>query len=291
MKALKRLVSPFLLIPLATGACLLLAASTLAKAEALTAPQTGLHYTSGSNLDADGHYTPGKLGFNLADVSSVSQLNSLPAGVKGLVWLGLCNGADAKFISAVRPYIGNPGVFGFYLMDEPDPTGRWGKLCSAANLKAESDWIHTNAPGVITFIVLMNMGTDTKPSFANTYNPTNTGIDLYGLDPYPCKKALSNGCDYSVIGVSVTAAVSSGIPLDKIVPVYQAFGGGGYAAWTMPTARQEQEILAKWAEVVPHPVFDMVYAWGSQHSDTSLERSPAQQAVFAEHNRGERIGK
>ena len=131
---------------------------------------------------------------------------------------------------------------------------------------------------------MMNMGSETKPTFANTYNPANTGIDLFGLDPYPCKKEFTDGCNLNVIGATVTAAVSWGIPRSQIVPVYQAFGGGGYAAWTMPTAAQERQILAAWGAVVPNPVFDFTYAWGSQHKDTAPESCTAQQAVFAAHN-------
>ena len=53
------------------------------------APKTSLHYASGNDINSNG----GALGFNLADVSSVEQLNMLPVGRKGLVWIGLCNGA------------------------------------------------------------------------------------------------------------------------------------------------------------------------------------------------------
>jgi len=134
-------------------------------------PVTGLHYAPNNNFDSSGRYSPGSAGFNLADVSSVSELNSLPSGVKGLVWLGLCNGADSSFINAVRPFIGHPKLFGFYVMDEPDPTGQWGPLCTAAHLMAEADWIHANVPGAQTFIVMMNFNTSVAPTYTNTYNP------------------------------------------------------------------------------------------------------------------------
>src|SRR3989449_8128307 len=150
----------------------------------LSGPVTGLHYAPNNNFDSSGHYSPGTAGFNLADVSSVSELDSLPNGVEGLVWLGLCNGADSSFISAVQPFIGNPKLFGFYLMDEPDPTGQWAPLCPPANLMAESDWIHVHVSGAKTFIVMMNFDSSTSPTYANTYNPGNTHIDLYGIDPY-----------------------------------------------------------------------------------------------------------
>src|SRR5437762_5036969 len=123
----------------------------------LVGPVTGLHYAPNHNFDSSGNHVPANAGFNLADVSNVSQLDSLPSGVKGLVWLGLCDGADSSFINAVQPFVGDPKVFGFYLMDEPDPTGRWAPLCPAANLMAESDWIHANVPGAQTFIVMINV--------------------------------------------------------------------------------------------------------------------------------------
>ena len=88
-------------------------------------PVTPLHYAPNNNFSSSGYYAPRAAGFNLADVSSVGEVRSLPSGVRGLVWLGQCNGADSSFISAVQPFIGDPKVYGFYLMDEPDPTGQW----------------------------------------------------------------------------------------------------------------------------------------------------------------------
>src|SRR5439155_10329956 len=158
-------------------------------------PVTALHYAPNHNFDSSGSYVPANAGFNLADVSNVSQLDSLPSGVKGLVWLGLCNGADSSFINAVQPFVGDPKVFGFYLMDEPDPTGRWAPLCPAANLMAESDWIHANVPGAQTFIVMINVNTSAAPVYANTYNPDNSHIDLYASDPYPCRTQVG-GSEY-----------------------------------------------------------------------------------------------
>jgi len=251
-------------------------------------PVTALHYAPNHNFDSSGSYVPANAGFNLADVSNVSQLDSLPSGVKGLVWLGLCNGADSSFINAVQPFIGDPKLFGFYLMDEPDPTGRWAPLCPAANLMAESDWIHANVPGAQTFIVMINANTSIAPVYANTYNPGNSHIDLYAPDPYPCRTEVG-GCDYSRITRAVAAAEAAGIPRGSIVPVYQAFGGGNWSddgggQYTLPTASQEQRILATWASVVPNPVFDYAYSWGTQNSDQALEGSTALQAVFSAHN-------
>lgn len=231
---------------------------------------------------------PAQAGFNLADVSSVDEVNSLPSGVKGLVWLDQGDGVTQSFIDAVKPYIGNPNVYGFFLKDEPDPTGQWGTLVSAENLKAESDWIHANVPGAKTFITMMNMGSSDNPTFANTYTPENTHIDLFGIDPYPVRSDAST-VDYNMIDKSVAAAVASGIPVDKIVPVFQTFGGGNWVDdsgghYVMPTAAQEQQMLTHWASAVPNAAFDYAYAWGSQNGDQALEGSSALQQVFLQHN-------
>jgi hypothetical protein len=69
----------------------------------------------------NGDYLPGKLGFNLADVNNVDQINNLEAGVKGLVWIGQCSGVDTKFLRTVQPYARSQKLFGFFLMDDPDP--------------------------------------------------------------------------------------------------------------------------------------------------------------------------
>ena len=251
-------------------------------------PTTSEHFSPNGNFDANGTYLPGVDGFNLADVSSSGMLPYLPSGVRALVYVGLCDGADANFIATVQPYVGQPSVFGFYLMDEPDPTGQYGPICTAANLKAESDWIHMNDPGAKTFIIMMNLSSSQSPNFSNGYNPGNTDLDLFGIDPYPCRTELS-GCSYSMITKYVAAAEADGVPQGDIVPVFQAFGGGtwvddGGGSYQLPTAAQEYAILSTWETVVPAPVFDYAYSWGSQRSDQSLAGSPSLQQVFATLN-------
>ena len=75
------------------------------------------------------------------------------------------------------------------------------------------------------------------------------------------------------------------------MPVYQAFGGGtwvddGGGSYQLPTAAQEAHILSTWASLVPTPVFDYAYSWGSQRSDQSLNASSALQQVLLAHNKG-----
>ncbi|ESW80463.1 calcium-binding protein [Mesorhizobium sp. C280B] len=241
-----------------------------------------LHYTSGgSGTDI------AKAGFNLASVQYVDQVNELPEDMKGLVYLDEANGVTQSFIDKVTPFLGNPNVFGFFLVDEPDPTGQWGTYASAANLKAESDWIHEHFPGAKTYITMMSLGTSANPDFRGTYNPANTGIDYYGIDVYPVR--TDGPVDYNMIDKFVAAAQASGIPTSQIVPGYQAFGGGEYntdmgGKYVVPTAAQMETMMEHWAKLVPSPAFDYAYAWGSQRGDTALESSSELQAVFREHN-------
>src|SRR6202046_1494713 len=244
----------------------------------MSEPTTALHYTANGNF-VSGQYTPGADGFNMADVSSPGELSEVPAGDKALVYLGMTGGVTAAFEAAVEPYIGNSQVFGFYLADEPAASAT-----TAANFKAESDWIHANDPGAKTFIIEENSSSDTTPQFY--YTPANSDIDLFGLDPYPVNTNVPGNYDLNTIPLAVQAAESIGIPQKDLVPVYQAFGGGGYASWILPTAAQEQAILSEWGSVTPNPAFDYAYSWGSQDGDTALSQDTALQQVFAAHNAG-----
>jgi hypothetical protein len=244
----------------------------------MSEPITPLHYTANGNF-VNGQYAPGADGFNLADISSASQLSELPSGVKALAYLGMTGGVTASFEAAVEPFIGSSQVYGFYLADEPSPSA-----ATAANLKAESDWIHANDPGAKTFIVEENSSGNLTPQYY--YTPANTDIDLFGLDPYPVQTNVPNNYDLNIIPLAVQAAESIGIPQKDLVPVYQAFGGGGYASWILPTAAQEQAILSEWGSVLPNPAFDYAYSWGTQDGDTALSQDPALQQVFAAHNNG-----
>jgi Ca2+-binding RTX toxin-like protein len=240
-----------------------------------------MHYTWGASAAQAKAY-----GFNLVDLQYASSVNALPDGSKALIWLGESNGVTQSFIDKVTPLLNNPKVFGFFLTDEPDPTGRYHTQVSAANLKAESDWIHSHFPGAKTFITLMDMGSFADSNYSNTYNPANTGIDYYGINPYPVR---TTAVDFNYIDRAVAAALEAGIPQSAIIPVYQAFGGGGWAtntggSYVMPTTSQMQTMMDHWERLVPNPAFDMAYKWASQNGETSLGNTPAMQSFFLDHN-------
>ena len=238
-------------------------------------PATSLHYSPNGNF-AGNSYAPAADGFNLADVSSPSDLSILPTGVKSLVYLGLTDGATTAFKATVQSFLDQSQVYGFYLADEPIP----GEV-SAANLKAESDYIHAVDPGAKTFITEYNTGTPQNPSYS--FTPTNTDIDLYGLSPYPVRPQFPGGVDYDVITAAVSTAEAQGIPQGDIVPVYQAFGAtsGAYGSWAVPTPAQAEQMLSTWGSLVPNPAFDFAYSWGVQEGDTALSTDPQLAQVFA----------
>jgi hypothetical protein len=232
-------------------------------------PVTPWHYANGGNF-AFGSYNapgdPGSVGFNLVDINSPDTLSHIPAGCKALVMVGKTNGVDADFINTITPYLGNPKVFGFYLADEPNPA-----TVPSSNLMAESDWIHAHFPGAKTFMVLSTP--------YQGYTPSNTHIDLVGLDPYPIR---TGGVNYNYIPEAVNAAKAQGWSQNQIVPVYQAFGGTG--AFAVPTVEQEQQILALWATLTPNPAFDYAFSWGEAWGSKSLVDFPDLQLVFMVHN-------
>ena len=252
-----------------------------------------LHYTPNHNIAPNGTYGPARAGFNVADVSDHRDLSALGPDIKVLVWVGLCHGADEAFKRIVNAYAKAPGLFGFYLMDDPDPRpAAWANnashACPVANLRAEADWIHAHVPGTRTIIVIMNLGDASHPSFGDSYEPTQSHVDLFGLAAYPCRTDHPN-CDYGIINRYVAAAVEAGIPTDSIVPIYQTFGGGGWKIDTgghylMPTVQQAADILSRWRQLVPNPEIDMAYSWGAQKGDAALETAPDLQALFARYN-------
>ncbi|RWC37265.1 MAG: calcium-binding protein, partial [Mesorhizobium sp.] len=105
-------------------------------------------------------------------------------------------------------------------------------------------------------------------------------------NPYPVR---TTAVDFNYIDRAVAAALEAGIPQSAIVPVYQAFGGGGWTtntggSYVMPTTSQMQTMMDHWERLVPNPAFDMAYKWASQNGETSLGNTPAMQDFFLRHN-------
>ena len=94
------------------------------------------------NFGPAGQYLPGAVGFDLADVRSKSELDSLPRRRARVVWLGDCDGATAGLAAQPStPSTSDPKLFGFYVIDDALPSA-----CPAVNLLAEDNWFTTRVP-------------------------------------------------------------------------------------------------------------------------------------------------
>lgn len=260
----------------------------------------GVALLAAPGADASGtrHYMSGTsgswpavqgLGYDLMDVNpSVSTVNSLPAGLQALVWIGSGQKCpqprNSTFDSQIDSLAGNPKVFGYYLSDEPETAS-----CSSgpANLKARADYVKAKHPGAKTFIVIDNQ------SAFSPYRPSVTGVDLVGLDPYGCNvNNADTGCDLTKIGERVNWALSGGWSQASLVPTFQTFGqtctAGGDHYYRFPTDSELRAMLAEWDRLVPNPVMDYSYTWKNQ-VDTScptLVDKPSAQQIMKEHNTG-----
>ncbi|MDX6324992.1 MAG: hypothetical protein QOK15_1346 [Nocardioidaceae bacterium] len=241
----------------------------------LAAATTHLHFI----VNLDGSVAPRRLGYNVFDTGdSPSEIRALPQGVKALVWLGQkCpTAADADFRATVRQLSGMRRVVGYYLADEPHISDCPG---GPAGLATRTSFIHKVSDGRQKAFAILSEDEDFRP-----FRPAVTGLDLVGLDPYPCSDAHPD-CDLSKIGREVTAAHERRIPLRKMVPVYQAFGqehaSDGY--YHLPTPDQLRRMLNRWAEVLPSPPMDYTYSWGHQSSaDPTLVDAPGLQTVLSD---------
>lgn len=252
------------------GLAVLAGAAPASPAAARTAPApqatTSLHYTNNVSYSSK----PAGVGFNLWDTGpDAEEIDSLPAGHKALVWVGddvsTCTSqyTDAQFQALVNQFAGDPKVFGWYLWDEPDVDA-----CPslAALLAKRAAYIRTKTGGAQKSFVASGGGDGeaVPPALA----PSRSGIDLLGLDPYPCR--IGESCEYDLINQAVNQSVANGTPVSALVPVYQTFGQTCSSIptdnrkWRMPTSGEMTQILARWDSLVPHPVFDDAYSWGTQ---------------------------
>jgi hypothetical protein len=266
-----KIFSPKAALVLAAGLAAVLAAapvSATARTAPAPAPQatTSLHYTNNVSYSSK----PAAVGFNLWDTGpDASEIDSLPAGHKALVWVGddvsTCTSqyTDAQFQALVNQFARDQKVFGWYLWDEPDVNA-----CPslAALLTRRAGYIRTKTGGAQKSFVASGGGDGeaVPPALA----PSRSGIDLLGLDPYPCR--IGESCEYDLINHAVNQSVANGTPVSALVPVYQTFGQTCSSIptdnrkWRMPTSSEMTQILARWDSLVPHPVFDDAYSWGAQ---------------------------
>ncbi|WP_433474327.1 hypothetical protein ACQPZP_37045 [Spirillospora sp. CA-142024] len=232
------------------------------------------------------------LGYDLVDVKADPALVAgVPAGMQALLWVGNFTCGDFElgwdaFQRAVQRFGRDPKVYGWYLSDEPN-TGDCPKI--AGEIRRRADYIERNAPGQISFISLTDW--PMRP-----LAPKRVGVDLVGLDPYPCKGSdrTREHCDIGAIDRMVRMADDAGIPRAKVAPVLQTFGQScskGDRKYWMPTQSQFRKILARWDRLTPRPLLEISYSWGRQDewacpslSDASGGAHPDLQSLMKARN-------
>jgi len=211
------------------------------------------------------------IGFNLMDVGSFADLNALPNGVKGVMWLGngyntqcfwrLDDAQARKIVRAVKDHPRFSGVY--YISDEPHPA-----VCpeAAERLAERAALIRAIDPRAKTLIVVLNGAAD-KSEFMKLRD----AADYIGVDPYPCNRNNEKrGCDFPAMRARIDEAIAAGIDRSRIVPVFQSFGQacvvGQAPYYRLPSVQETQAMLTIWDEMIPVATrpFDMAYSWGMQ---------------------------
>jgi hypothetical protein len=201
-------------------------------------------------------------GFDIADTSSLTRLNNLPNGVRGLLWAG--NSAQLQDFTTFRDHVlrfqNNPKLFGIYVADEPRI-----ERITPPEIRRRTDFVRTNFPGVVSYVKLTNHGPNVREPRWAPYTPDQTGADYTGIGGYSVRTHLQTqpgGWDQGLIERYVAAALHEGILLNQIIPCMQAFGGT--ASWPIPTRPQMRGMFDNWRRVVPNPLWDHTYSWQVQ---------------------------
>lgn len=249
------------------------------------------------------------LGYNVIDATpgEINEINKLPAGVQAMVWVG---GAQCEafsypfnsFKSFVNAQRNNSKIYGYFLYDEPkaQACSKYVDLKdSSDDIKGRADYIHclsndaskVNAAGeCLESGKVVARKTDKKAFIIDEYDfaydrvsKAKTHVDLFGIDPYPCRP---NGCKYSGdpdYFKERIARAKQYYSQANIVPVYQTFGGDG---WKMPTADQLKTALSEYDKSLSGTLMDASYTWkqntGGQNA--ALGQSTSLQQVMKDHN-------
>jgi hypothetical protein len=233
-------------------------------------PRFAYRYIYSSRLVAR---TAQSYGWNLIDVSSKDEVDALPYGTRGLVWVGDWNNAtcsweisDARLTSKVVSMVGDRKVVGFYFSDEPDPIA-----CPGAPRRhgQRSALIRRLDPAAFTVMVVRS-NTATSASEVKLWGGAATYV---GLDPYPCEKG--EACDFTRMTRMIQAADSAHI---AYWGVQQAFAD---YHWRWPTAAELTRIGAIWK--ASNATGSMTFAWKWKNS--RLAPHPALLAVLRRFNR------
>jgi hypothetical protein len=237
-------------------------------------PRFSIRFMTNSGGD---QATVASYGFNVLDVGSASDADSLPAGTVGQIWVGdydnnTCNFemSDAAVTSVVTAAVGDPRVSGYFYSDEPDPFA-----CPNAYNQhaARNSLIKSLDPGHYT---MMLMDTNSAQQTLDQIPHWVGKADYIALDPYPCYADNTSTCDYSWIDTVTQAADAVG--MNYWIEV-QAFTGG---AWRWPTPTELQHMLDQTA--ASRATGYMAFAW--TWLGVNLTSQPALLTVLQNFNQG-----
>jgi len=200
-----------------------------------TAPQINNRLAYSNRLDQSLMPT---YGYNLIDVSTVSEADAVPAGTKAQVWLydydnTTCSWEkDDTYIKNIVSQLANdPKVAGFYFSNEPDPFA-----CPTApqQHKQRNALIKSLAPNKYT---LIGIDTNWRAHF-DAYGSMWVGTaDYVNYNPYICYVGKST-CDFAWLDHVLATAQS--LPQPYFMAL-QAFAEG--TEWRWPTASEETQML------------------------------------------------
>ena len=214
-------------------------------------------------------------GWNLLDVSSKAEADSLPRGTRGLVWVGdydntTCSWqvSDAELESRLQGVAGDAKIAGYFFSDEPDP---YACPDAPAQHMARSKLIHALDPGAFTVLAM-----DSNSGAASLRQiPLWLGAaDYVALDPYPCYQGKA--CNYAWINAIIGAADRAGIAYWGIV---QAFAD---ATWRWPSVAEERHMLKQWASSQQAGYMTFAWHWAGH----TLRSRPGLLALLRRFNRG-----
>lgn len=234
-----------------------------------TAPRLRYMIDSGSSAR-----TVASFGWNLLDVSSKAEADQLPAGTRGLVWVGDYDNSSCTWevsdsdLQSELPAMGaDRRVYGFFISDEADP-----HACPAApdQHAARTHLIHRLSPGKPTIMVMdSNSGAQTLDQIRGWLGAT----DFVALDPYPCY--AGKRCKYAWIDQLIKAADRAGLHYWGVV---QAFADD---TWRWPTPTEEKHMLSQWTTSNESGYMTFSWRWHGQ----TLASRPELLRVFKTYNR------
>jgi hypothetical protein len=203
-------------------------------------------------------------GWNLLDVGSKWEADRLPAGTRGLMWVGDYDNekcsfsvSDAALSQRVSGMAHDPKIAGYFYSDEPDPSA-----CpnAPAEHRARSALIHRLSPGKLT--VMVSEANSDQASLSQI--PLWVGAaDYVGFNPYVCLRGKP--CDFNWIDSIIRAADKVGLPYWGAV---QAFAD---SEWRWPTPAEERRMLSRWARSKAAGYMTFAWSWAGTSLSSRLD--------------------